>query len=142
MALTRPLNVQGLFAGTPDEVQYFLTCSLSNVIWSSLIGDQQVYRVNSLLSFIQNFLSENEPFAERVRFHVKEKGAHDRALLAKLADFQGIDRETQEILDRNSRIWSDYPLSFWARPMPAVFGFLEPEDQVVTYYLQTECDDP
>jgi len=101
---------------------------------------QQAEKINAWLSSVHQFLPAHPEIARMVNFYVKEKGEHDRARSDKWEDFKGPDKETLQILDQNFEKWLQNPLSFWAGRTKPNFG-LAPLDQIVSCYLEIQCDD-
>ena len=76
-----------------------------------------------------------------VKYQIKERGANDQSRFNKVLQFQGPDSDTLAILHDNHNEWLQNPASFWIRPLPAIFGQLDPQQNILCCYLQTVVDD-
>ena len=94
-----------------------------------------------MLRDAQQILRDDSQLSQMVMFNVKPKGSQDKARLRKLLDFQGPELETIKLLENCGSLWLEYPRNFWRRPIPSNLTHLDPQTQVVGYFLPTIQDD-
>ena len=90
-----------------------------------------------MLRDIQELLMNDNQLSQKVMFNVRPKGDQDKIRLAKLLDFQGPDLETVKLLEDHCNLWLQNPRSIWERPSSLNLIHLDPQTQVVGYFLQT-----
>lgn len=81
--------------------------------------------------------SADEGLARALPYTVKRKGQQDSARKEALLKYQQLDHETISFLRDNHIGWSHSPASFWG---PGTPGIVDPQAQIVNYYLQNERD--
>ena len=93
------------------------------------------------MSEVQKHLAKNPQLSSFVNFHIKTKGDQDKTRLSKLARFERPDAETLQLLEQQGPLWRQHPETVWLSPIPLDRPELDPQTQVVDYFLRTHQGD-
>lgn len=97
-------------------------------------------RLTSVLSDIQQMLSQDGELSKLVHFRVQERNQTDKARLEKVLQYQAIDKDTEEVLRDNHDRWMMEPSTFWIHPPAGLAQSADPQVRIVGRYLQTHRD--
>jgi len=97
-------------------------------------------KITHILEEVHQTLKNDPELSKSVKFSVSLKGDKDKRRLEKLLHYEGPDGETIKLLHVRGQGWLDDPSTFWRPLSRPDLSHLDPQSQVVGFFLQATQD--
>ncbi|KAK5074798.1 hypothetical protein LTS08_005633 [Lithohypha guttulata] len=103
--------------------------------------DEDANLVNHVLGQIWGIMDGDKALAKRTWYRVNKVRSAEEAQLNSLSKLTEVDPSTKSLLEQEESIWSHDPSAFWGRTQLGQARRLDPQGQIVQFYMQRSTDD-